>query len=80
MNNNSMRFSLLPLCHLHCLCVQSESQRNALLVFKTDLLNNSDNVERFFGFRTENIVLQEAVADSNFDANEVSVHTSYWSN
>ena len=48
-------------------------------VFKTDLFNDSDN-ERFFGFRAEDIVLHEAVADSDFDVNEVSsVHTSDWS-
>ena len=40
----------------------------------------SDNNERFYGFRAEDIVLREAVADSDFDVNEVSsVHTSDWS-
>ena len=53
------------------------SQRNALPVFKTDLFNDSENDERFFGFRAEDIVFREAVADSDFDINEVS---SVWSN
>ena len=43
--------------------------------------DDSDNDEQFYGFRTEDIVLQEAVADFDFDINEVSsVHTSDWSN
>ena len=52
-----------------------------LPVLETGLFDNSDNDECFYGFRAEDIVLWEAVADSNFDANEVSsVHTSDWSN
>ena len=52
-----------------------------LQVFKTDLFNNSGNDKRFFGCCAEDTVLQEAVADSDFDVNEVnSVHTSGWSN
>ena len=48
-----------------------------LPVFETGLCNDSDNDERFYGFRAEDIVLREAVADSNFDVNDVSsVHTS----
>ena len=40
----------------------------------------SDNDERFYGFRAEDVVLREAVADSDFDVNEVSsVHSSGWS-
>ena len=40
----------------------------------------SDNDERFYGFRAEDIVFQEAVTDSDFDVNEVSsVHSSDWS-
>ena len=47
-----------------------------LPVFETDLFNNSDNDKRFFGFCAEDIVLREAVEDSDFDVNEVSsVHT-----
>ena len=46
-----------------------------------DLFTDSDNDERFFGFRAEDIVLPEAVADSDCNINEVSsVHTSDWSN
>ena len=46
-----------------------------------DLFNDSDNDERFSGFRAEDIMLREAVADADFDINEVSsVHTSDWSN
>ena len=53
------------------------SQRNALPVFETGLFDDSDNNEQFYGFRAEDIVLREAVADSDFDVNEVSsVHTS----
>ena len=49
-------------------------------VFETGLFNDSDNDERFYGFRAEDIVLREAVADSDSDVNEVSsVHTSDWS-
>ena len=45
-----------------------------------DLFNDSDNDERFSGFRAEDIMPWEAVADLEFDANEVSsVHTSDWS-
>ena len=56
------------------------SQRNALPVFKAGLFDDSDNDERFYGFHGEDIVLREAVADSDFDVNEVgSVHTSDWS-
>ena len=52
------------------------SRRNALLVFKTDLFNDSDDDERFFGFCAEDIVLQKAAADLDFDINEgSSVHT-----
>ena len=52
-----------------------------LPVFETGLFDDSDSYERFYGFRAEHIVLQEAVADSDFDINEVSsVHTSDWSN
>ena len=74
--------------HLHCLCVRSESER----VFESRVEGTrcrfsrrvsstiSDNDERFYGFRTEDIVLREAVADSDFDVNEVSsVHSSDWS-
>ena len=40
----------------------------------------SDSDERFYGFHAEDIVLREAVADSDYDVNEVSsVHTSDWS-
>ena len=43
-------------------------------------LHDSDNDEWFYGFHAEDIVLREAVADSNFEVNEVSsVHTSDWS-
>ena len=74
--------------HLHCLfCPKRKwesflkSSRNVLPVFETGLFNDSDNDERFYGFRAEDIVLWEAVADSNFDVNDVSsVHTSDWSN
>ena len=53
----------------------------SLPVFQTDLFNDSDNDEEFFGFRTKDIALPEAVADSDSDVNEVSsVHTSDWSN
>ena len=69
--------------HLHCLCVGSESER----VFESRVEGTrrrfstiSDNDEWFYGFRAEDIVLQEAVADSDFDINEVSsVHSSDWS-
>ena len=74
--------------HLHCLCVRSESER----VFESWIEGTrcwfsrrvsstiSDNDERFYGFRAEDIVLREAVADSDFDVNEVSsVHSSDWS-
>ena len=38
---------------------------------------DSDNDERFFCFRAEDIVLREAVADLDFDVTEVSsVHAS----
>ena len=40
----------------------------------------SDNDEQFYGFCAEDIMLQEAVADSDFNVNEVSsVHTLDWS-
>ena len=53
------------------------SWRNALPVFKTGLSDDSDNDQRFYGFRAEDIVLREAVVDLDFDINEVSsVHTS----
>ena len=45
------------------------SQRNALPVFETRLFDDSDNDERFYGFCAEDIVLREAVADSDFDIN-----------
>ena len=49
-------------------------------VFETGLFDDSDNDKRFYGFHAEDIVLQEAVANSDFDVNEVSsVHTSDWS-
>ena len=52
-----------------------------LPIFKTDLFNDSDNDDRFFGFCAEDIVSREAVADLDFDVNEVSsVHSSVWSN
>ena len=52
-----------------------------LLVFETGLFDDSDNDERFYGFRAEDIVLREAVVDSDFDVYEVSsVHTLGWSN
>ena len=52
----------------------------SLPVFKMDLFNDSDNDERFFGVRTEDFVLREAVADSDFEVNEVSsVQTLDWS-
>ena len=74
--------------HLHCLCVQSESERvfesgveEMCRRFSRWVSDDSDNDEQFCGFRTEDIVLQEAVADFDFDINEVSsVHTSDWSN
>ena len=77
-------FRYYPCAILHCLCVQSESEsfrkssrKNLSLVFKTDLFNDSDNDKRFFGFHAKDIVLQEVVADSDIDVNEVSsVHTS----
>ena len=51
-----------------------------LPVFKTGLFDDSNNDERFHGFRAEDIVLREAVADSDFNTNEgSSVHTSDWS-
>ena len=51
-----------------------------VLVFETGQFDDSDNDERFYGFRAEDIVLRKAVADSDFDVNEVSsVHTSDWS-
>ena len=79
MNNNSTRLLLLPPCHFALsLCTKRKSdsfwkssQRNVLTVFKTDLFNDSDNSKRFFGFRAENIVLREAIADLDFDVNEV---------
>ena len=47
-----------------------------LPVFETGLFDDSDNDERFYGFHAEDTVLQEAVADSDFNVNEVSsVHT-----
>ena len=74
--------------HLHCLCVRSESER----VFESRVEEMhcrflrrvssmiSDNDKRFYGLCAEDIVLQEVVADSDFDVNEVSsVHTSDWS-
>ena len=36
-----------------------------MLVFETGLLDNSGNDERFYGFRAEDIVLWEAVVDSD---------------
>ena len=52
-----------------------------LPVFEMCLFDDSDNDERFCGFRAKDIVLQEAVVDSDFDVNEVSsVRTSDWSN
>ena len=74
--------------HLHCLCVRSESERvleSRVEETRCRFLRRvssmiSDNNERFYGFRAEDIVLWEAVADSDFDVNEVSsVHTSDWS-
>ena len=51
-----------------------------LLVFESGLFDDYYNDERFYGFCGEGIVLREAVADSDFDVNEVSsVHTSDWS-
>ena len=45
-----------------------------------DLFNDSDNEEPFFGFRAEDIVLQEAVAGSDIGISKVrSVHTLDWS-
>ena len=74
--------------HLHCLCVWSESER----VFESRVEGTrwrfsrrvsstiSHNDERFYGFCAEDIVLREAVADSDFDVNKVSsVHSSDWS-
>ena len=73
---------------MHCLCVRSKSER----VFESPVEETrcrfsrwvsstiSDNNEQFYGFRPEDIGLREAVADSDFDINEVSrVHTSDWS-
>ena len=89
MNKDSTRLPLLSPHQLHCLCVRSKSERdfesrvekNVLLVFEMDIFNDSDNDERFLGFQVEDIVLREAVADSDFDVNEVSsVHTLDWSN
>ena len=87
-NNNSTRLCYFSHTILHCLCVRSESEsfwkssrRNAQPAFKMDLFNDSDNDQRFSGFRTEHIMLWEAVADSEFNVNEVSsVHTSDWRN
>ena len=42
-----------------------------LLVFKMDLFSDLDNDERFSDFSTEDIMLREAVADSEFNANEL---------
>ena len=89
MNNISTRLSLLPRCNLHCLCVQRENERvferqveeTRCKFSRWDLFNNSDNDERFFGFRIEDIVFREAVAHSDIDISEViSVQTSDWSN
>ena len=56
------------------------SQRNTLPVFETGLFHDSDNDEQFYDFRAEDIVLQEAVADSDLDVYEVSkFHTLDWS-
>ena len=50
-------------------------------VFEMGLFDDLDNDERFYGFRTEDIAIWEAVVDSDFDVNEAgSVHTSDWSN
>ena len=46
------------------------SRRNGLLVFKTGLFNDSDNSVPLLGFHAED-VLQEAVADSDFDIYEL---------
>ena len=44
---------------------------------ETGLFDVSDNGEGFYGFHAEDIVLREAVVDSDFDVNEVSsVQTS----
>ena len=74
--------------HLHCLCVRSESER----VFESWVEETrcrfsrrvsstiSDKDERCYGFCAEDIVLREAVADLDFDINEVSsVHSLDWS-
>ena len=88
MNNNSTRLPLLPPAPFALsLCSSRKwesfwksSRRNALPVFETGPFDDSDNDEWFYGFHAEDIVLREAVADSDFDANEVSsVHTSDWS-
>ena len=88
MNNNSTRLPLLPPAPFATsLCSKRKwesffklSQRNALPVFETGLFNDSDKDERFYGFRAQDIVLREAVADSDFNVYEVSsVHTSDWS-
>ena len=81
-------FRYFILRHLHCLCVRSESKR----AFESQVEEMrcrfsrrvssmiSDNDGWFYGFRAEDIVLREAVADLDFDANEASsVHSSDWS-
>ena len=47
---------------------ESRVEETRCRFFKTDLFKDSDNDERYFGFRAQDIVLQEAVADSDFDA------------
>ena len=52
-----------------------------LPVLKTELFNDSDDDNQFSGFRADDIVFRKAVADSDFNVNEVSsVHKSDWSN
>ena len=78
-NNNSTRLPLLPPHHFALSLFTKlkwerfwkASRRNMLLVFKMDLFNDSDYNKWFFGFHTEDIVLWEAVVDSDFDVNEV---------
>ena len=87
MNNNSTRLPLLPRTPFALsLCLKRKwenflksSRRNTFPVFETGLFDDSDD-EWFYGFHAEDIVLREAVTDSDFNVNEVSsVHTSDWS-
>ena len=88
MNNNSTRLPLLP-SHHFALSLSTKQKwesfwksiQRIVLVFKMDLFNDSDNEVWFSGFCTDDTMLREAVADSEFNVNEVSsVHIADWSN